>query len=100
MYTSTNVAFSAVVLFRGDLHPLSLDDVEDIALIGCSNVQPDACHQMAQGAASWQVRAPPNVQPLPQHLEHTVKKKLKFNSKVKYYIIHSQLLVKFCFTGL
>lgn len=96
MYTYTDVAFIAVVLFCGDLHFLSLDDVEDIALIGYSNVQPDTCHQMAQGAASWNVRAPPNVQPLPQHLGHTVKKKLKFNIKLKYHIV----LVKFCFTGL
>lgn len=48
---------------------MSLVESENVALGGCSDIQPDAGHQMAQGAASWEVRAPPDVQPFPQHLE-------------------------------
>lgn len=48
---------------------MSLEETEDVALGGCSDIQPDAGHEMAQGAASWEVRAPPDVQPFPQHLE-------------------------------
>lgn len=54
----------------GDLHSLCLDEVEDVPLGGCGDVEPDTGHQMAERAASWEVRAPPDVQPLPQHLEN------------------------------
>lgn len=55
----------------GDLHSLGLDEIEDVALGGCSDVEPGAGQQVAQGAASREVRAPPDVQPPTQHLEHT-----------------------------
>lgn len=56
---------------RWGLHSLSLDDIEDVSLCGGSDVQPDTCQQAAQRATSWEVRAPPDVLPLTQHLEHT-----------------------------
>lgn len=52
----------------GDLHSLSLDEIEDVSLGGGGDVQPDAGHQVSQGSASWEVRAPPDVQPSTQHL--------------------------------
>lgn len=58
----------AVVQSAVDLHSLGLDEVEDVALGGRRDVEPDTGHQMAERAASWEVGAPPNVQPLPQHL--------------------------------
>lgn len=51
-----------------DLHSLGLDEVEDVAPGGCRDVEPDTGHQMAERATSREVGAPPNVQPLPQHL--------------------------------
>lgn len=52
----------------GDLHALSLEDIEDVALGGRSDVQPDTGQQAAQRAASREVGAAPDVQPPPQHL--------------------------------
>ena len=60
-----------VIAWEGILHSLSLEEIEDVALGSCSDVQPDTVKQSAQGAASWEVRAPPNVQPPTQHLGHT-----------------------------
>lgn len=44
-----------------DLHSLSLQKTEDIVLAGCSDIQPYAGHQTAQGATSWKISAPPDV---------------------------------------
>ncbi len=52
----------------GDLHSLSLEEIEDVALGGRSDVQPGTGQQAAQRAASREVRAAPDVQPPPQHL--------------------------------
>lgn len=71
-----------------NLHSLSLQEIENVALVGCSDVQPDAGHQIGEGAAPGNVGAPPNVQPLPQHLEHTEGEKMiililqPFSSKI------------------
>lgn len=51
-----------------DLHSLGLDEVQDVALGGRRDVEPDAGHQMAERATSREVGAPPDVEPLPQHL--------------------------------
>lgn len=56
---------------RADLHSLSLYDTEDVSLCGGSDVKPDTCQQAAQRAASWEVRASPDVQPPTKHLERT-----------------------------
>lgn len=58
----------AVVQSAVDLHSLGLDEVEDVALGGCRDVEPDTGHQMAERATSREVGAPPNVQPLSKHL--------------------------------
>lgn len=64
-----HAANSAVVWVS--LHPLILDKIEDVALGGDGQVQPDAGHQVSQRATSWDVRAPPNEVPPTQHLQHT-----------------------------
>lgn len=58
----------AVVQSAADLHSLGLDEVEDVALGGRRDVEPDTGHQTAERATAREVGAPPNVQPLPQHL--------------------------------
>lgn len=40
-------------MLGADLHSLILDDVDNVALGGGSDVKPDAGQQVVQGAASW-----------------------------------------------
>lgn len=58
------------------LHSLSLDDTEDVSVGRGADVQPDAGQQVSQRSASWDVGAPADVQPLPQHLQYTVSLEL------------------------
>lgn len=55
-----------------DLHSLGLYEVEDVALGRGADVEPNTGHQMAERATSREVRAPADVEPLPQHLQCTI----------------------------
>lgn len=76
------------------LHPLSLQEPEDVALAGRTDVQPDAGHQIGEGAAPGNVGASADVRPLAQHLERTHSQRRSVSSfplMVHVWDVHAAL---------
>jgi len=72
------------------LHSVSLDEIVDVAPGGLSQVHPGAGHKVGERAASWDVRAPPDVKPPTQNLEHkgTPHSELFLSVSLKFILMY------------